>query len=174
MIRNKTLWILFFLGCNTWAAEIKGDKGRLKIDLVRGFALHKDFLGLPYVMIDKGRGKKSSISLTPTGIGNMNFKNDLLASNYDQYKNGRKRWAEKRRYKKLEFIPFASFYNKSKAKIVASGYKYEKKNGTKNLERSFYILCTKETFHVKILTENNDKGDKYATALEENLRKSSC
>ena len=177
MAGHKTMVIIFLsilTGFNTWAADIAGEKGKLKIDLVGGFTLHKDFLGLPYVMMDRGKGKKSSISLTPTGIGNMNLENGLLSGNYEQYKNGRKRWAEKRGHKKLDFIPFSSFENTSKARIVASGYKYERKDGTKNLERSFYVLCPKEAFHVKILTQNNNKGNGYAAELEEKLKKSSC
>ena len=174
MIKYKMILVFCLLGCNTWAVNIAGKNGRLEIDPVGGFKLHRDFLGLPYVMLDRGRGKKSSITLTPTGIGGMKLQDGLLSGNYDKYKNGRKNWGKKRGHKKLEFIPFASFENTSKAKVVAAGYKYERKDGTKNLERSFYVLCPKETFHVKILTENNDKGDKYATELEEKLKKSSC
>ena len=175
---NKLILTLFFflsiLPKPAASLEIAGTKGTLAIDLVQGFNFHENFLGLPFVMIQRGEGKKSSISFVPTAIARVSLEDALLRDNYDQYKRGRTAWADKRGHKNLAFFPFSSFNNQSRAKIIAAGYRYRKSDGTKNLERSFYVLCPEEMFQVKILTQNNTKGESFSQQLEENLKKSTC
>lgn len=155
--------------------NIKGEAALLAINSLDGFKLYKDFLGLPYVMIEQNpRGKKTSISITPTGIAKMRLEDEYLESHYQQYKEGRRQWATKRKFKILSFLPFLSYQNRSRAKIVSGGYRYKKIDGTQNIERSLYILCPQETFQVKILTENNNKGRSFIKQLKLNLQGSRC
>ena len=143
---------MLFLSLGLHGVEISGSRVILELAPIDGFKLHKDFLGLPYVFIkSEDAGKQSSISVTPTGITNIVLKDDLLKGNYDQYKDGRRKWAEKRGFSHLAFTPFRSFYNASKAKIISAGYSYRKRDGGENREKSYYVLCPREMFQIKSL-----------------------
>ena len=154
---------------------IRGELASLSISSLPSFKLYQKFLGLPFVLIEQnGRSKKSSVTITPTGIAKIQLEEKLLRSNYDQYREGRKQYASKRGSEILDFLPPLFFNNQSKAQVVSSGYKYKKRNGTKNIERSFYVLCPLEAFHLKILTENNPRGISYVEKLRVNIIGSRC
>ena len=155
--------------------KLKGSKSTLSIEAPAGFKLHKDFLGLPFALIEQNSaGKKSSISIIPTGVENVRSKEELLRQNYGEYKEGRRRYAKKRGLSNLKFLSPLFLSNSSKAKIISSGYQYTKKDGTKNVERSFFLICPKEAFLFKLLTENNTKGEALLADFQSRLEESRC
>lgn len=168
---------LFFMTFNLEAAvlNIQGQRASLSLGSVQGFKLYRDFLGLPFVLIEQeSEGKKSSLSIIPTGLENLHPQEESLRNNYGRYEEGRRRYAKRRGLTNLKFLPPLFFSNKSKARIVSSGYEYRKNDGTRNLERSFFLFCPKEAFHLKLLTQNDAKGLSLLTAFRSRLRESRC
>ena len=155
--------------------KLKGFKASLSMESPAGFKLHKNFLGLPFALVEQGNtGKKSSISIIPTGVENARSQENSLRQNYGEYKEGRKRYAKKRELSNLKFLPPLFLSNSSQAHIVSSGYQYTKRDGTKNMERSFFLLCPQEAFLFKLLTENNEKGEALLSSFQSKLEQSRC
>jgi hypothetical protein len=171
---KKVFLISFIFLHQAYAHEIEGKLATFRIELKKDYQLHKNFLGLPYVFIKKESPDfNSSLSVTPTGLEAKSLDMDVLKKKYDQYKNGRKKWALKNRHTISKFYPFNYFENNSKAKITESGYEYKKSNGEENAEKSYYVLCPKEMFHLKLLTNKKFMNDKIST-LEKALKNSTC
>ena len=175
-MRKSVLAILLLLSADVLCAplEIEGGRGALFLEGPEGFRLHKDFLGLPYVLIDEGRERKSSVAIVPTGIGKMRLEDGLLQESYFQYEEGRRERAERKGHTVLSFMPFVSFANASGARVVSAGHRYARRDGTRNLERSWYVLCPREAFHVKLLTEDDGRGASLVERMRGSLEGSSC
>ena len=170
----KKIVILSLFLTNLYAASFKGDLASLDISFAQSFRLYKDFLGLPYVLIKKEKdGKNTSISITPTGVKKLDLDPLLLKENYDQYKQGRENWAKKRGQTINGFLPFKSFKNKSNALVFFAGYKYSKGN-LKNVDVSYYVLCPKEAFQLKLLTQEIYYSTKFQENLQSSLLNSKC
>ena len=174
---RKVVTIVFYILFSTTlqASELEGKFSRLSIKMPNEFKLHKDFLGLPYVFIkNEKNSKKTSISVVPTGIEKINLETQVLEKNYDQYKIGRKKWASKRGFQIKNFFEFDTLLNKSDAIVVFAGYMYKNSEGFINIEQSFYILCPKEAFQLKLLTEKNSKTQSFLKLVREKIKNSTC
>ncbi|PIK14868.1 hypothetical protein [Halobacteriovorax sp. JY17] len=167
--------LLLITYSSVFAANFKGKEGALNISFSNQFKTYKNFLGLPYVLIKKEqRSKKTSISITPTGLKSLDLNPMLLQKNYDKYKIGRKNWAKKRGFKIDSYLEFDSFKNKTQTTIFSAGYIYTKKDSTQNIEVSYYIICKNETFQIKVLTENVFYTNPFSKMLRSSLSNSRC
>lgn len=171
----KIAILMYFSSLNLFANTFSGKSSNLNFSLPSEYKLYRDFLGLPYVFIKQDKASKNtSISLTPTGIKTQSLEMKILEKNYKQYQDGRISWAKKNNLNINKFIPFTSFENTTKSKITVAGFEYTNSVKLKNIEKSYFIICPNETFHVKLLTESQAESTKKIETLETALKNSQC
>lgn len=150
--------------------EIKGTGATLVVDLseLPGLRLHRNFLGLPYVFIQESAapGTRSSVSVTPTGIDGAGLDPGTLRATRGDYRDGRRKHAQRRGLSIERFLPVRSLANGSGAKVVSTGHERRERDGARTVERSIYVLCPGEMFHVKSLSGDRALGGAVVRAVE--------
>jgi|GEM_PF-6679372 len=101
--------------------------------------------------------KRTSVSVTVTGIDNLQLDDKAVAKEYESYKAGRTRWAQRMGAKILNFGPHQKTFNNFKYPIYKASVAYEY-NKIRYQEISYHVLCqgkNKNMIHLKALSRDS-------------------
>jgi len=101
--------LLFISGNYATSKKFQDQNGQGVISLGEKWDYLKEAFGMPHFFLSKGAAPKSSVSITFTGMKDIELSQKGLAGNQGQYKKGRKKWAKKRMAKILKFSPYKFF-----------------------------------------------------------------
>lgn len=145
------LALLNFLTQVVSATVISDSRGSISLDFSKSWKYEKNLLGLPHVLLTNDSPERSSLSITLTGLENVQLPSKTLKKNQDQYKDGRLSWAKGRHAEIEEFLPYLETKTSDNKSIHSIGFKYKLGNQM-YFEKSFYIECPKSLVHLKLLT----------------------
>lgn len=146
------LSILILGSYSVGAITVADERGSVELTLPQGWRYEKNLLGLPHVFLSP-QEKRASLSITITGIQDVNLPHKDLAKNQSQYQEGRKKWAQQREFTITKFIPYSHTIN-NKISTHSIGVLYKDKN-VEYLEMSYFTECPRSLVHMKALGEFN-------------------
>ncbi len=165
------LYPLFFLfglcmhPASAWSAPetYALDKNQIKVDLPFGWRAVKDLYGMPLQFFGPVRPNgRAVVSITPTGqSANVNSL-DVQRESKD-YAEGRKRYLKSRSGKLKSILPVSKIKTSEKVAGVSAGVDYEI-NGTDYVERTYYLGCKFQVFHLKSLVQANHPSEDHERA----------
>ena len=152
--------------------EFSGENCQLKLENIENFKLYKNFLGLPYVLIDQTSDvQKSSIVVIPTGWKNTDSSlPEILKNDYEKYKESRTRWVQQKHFSDFHLISYESFENQSHDWISVAGFTYTVLDSHQRIEKSYYVQCFQELFQIKLFTFKNQRGERILSEFEQKLK----
>jgi len=160
MKRFAILVILTSLNVNAKVLELKKNTGTILIQENKTWTLGKDLFGIPFMLFSpQTNGQRSNITFTNTGADlELEFK--TLSLTQDDFKKGKKQWAEKVGADVLSFEPYGMKVNKNGHRVHTIGMNYVHE-GKAYIERSHYIECKGRLIYSKSLRlKENDSHDK--------------
>ena len=160
------LFMLLFQALNGFATVIEDERGKIAIELNKDWKYEKNLMGLPHVFLSSEKPERSTLSITLSGLASISLSPSSLKKNEDQYKEGRKKWAEERNIKITNFQSYDSFQVKAGQTIHEIGFDYLL-NKTNYTERSYFLECPNSLVHLKILgTKGSAKIKEAQNALK--------
>ncbi|GAB4012470.1 MAG: hypothetical protein Fur0010_08380 [Bdellovibrio sp.] len=127
------------------------NKAKVKFLLPKGWVAQKDLMGIPLVIYSPIKiNGRVTISITPTGIDDINLDKKILSDNWKDYKNGRLNWLEKVNGVSQEIFPYRNEDWGQLKNIHHVGHRYYL-GDVHYTEHSYYVECDKQIFHIKSL-----------------------
>ena len=150
------LIIVAFLGlanASDKELRISDERGQLTTDMnLEDWSYHRKIMGLPHVFLKPTKNKKhSSMSITFSGHKTL-MEKKVLKKKTDEYTQGRKQWAKKRKAVKIKkFYPYKYIETENKIKIHILGFEYSTAYLKSIKENSIYLNCPDDSLiHIKI------------------------
>lgn len=153
---NKFIFALLFLihsfgvlaSGNDWI-ELK--KAKVKMDLPKDWTAQKDLMGIPLVIYSpmKENGRVT-ISITPTGLEDLNMDKKVLSDTWGDYKNGRLKWLNRVGGRSEEIYPYKNEEWQFQKNVHHVGHRYYLSD-VHYAEHSYYVTCDNQMFHIKSL-----------------------
>lgn len=138
-----------------------------------GWKFNKDMFGLPFVLMSKkhNSGHRSIISITPTKIKDHEIDKTTLSKKQSDYQRGRQEYIDNYGGEIVKFFKFKK-NSINKLKSFSIGYQYEVSDKYFE-EKTYFVTCGDEVFHVKylmnLLDEEFDKA-----IIEQTIRSLEC
>lgn len=151
------------------------DLGRAKVSLEvpKKWKTFEKVMGFPLLVTSPMKnGTRVTVSITPSDIKNFGFKDSDFSKNENNYKEDALRWLGTRHGEAKEFYPYKK-EEWSKSTIAhVFGWRYDL-GGIIFVEKSMYVLCKKQLFHIKAMyKEKWNKKD--APTINEMLKSFKC
>lgn len=152
------LSFLFLLSVSVQAKTLVLDQ--IYIEEKEEWQLSKDLFGMPFVYFTpEVNGQRSNISFTNTGA-EVALDVKSLAQTQDEYRENKKKWAQKIGATPESFLPYEVSTNKNGHKIHRIGFNFQHE-GKSYSESSFYIECRgKILFSKSMRLKTNEAHDK--------------
>jgi hypothetical protein len=140
--------------------ELKKNTKTIFIEEKKDWTLGKELFGMPFIYFSPQlNGQRSNISFTDTNA-EVELDTDSLEKTQANYKEMKKKWAEKVGATPESFVPYEVSQNKYGHRIHAIGFNYEHEGKSYN-EKSFYIECRgKIIFSKSLRLKENEVHDK--------------
>ncbi len=139
------------------------NRGAVTIDVPVDWQSAPDLFGMPLVLLGPDNGERRPvITLTPTGIENLNYDPKGLKNDQAGYKNGREKWLSKHNGKAVKFFPYENIKSKDSKQtgvtdIHKIGYEYQI-SGKEFIEESYFVTCKNKLYHLKsVLNKKHEK-----------------
>jgi len=129
------------------------DLGRAKVsfELPKKWKTFEKVMGFPLVITSpRIKGARITISVTPSDVRNFGFKDSDFSKNQNTFQEDALRWIGTKKGKVKEFFPYKKEEWSKSAIAHVYGWKYDL-GETTYIERSMYVLCKKQVFHIKTM-----------------------
>lgn len=161
--------LLTFISLDSGAMVISDERGIVEIDPPTTWKYEKNLMGLPHVLLSPGEEKKTSVSVTITGIENAVLSIEDLKKNQKSYQTGRIEWAKKRDVSITRFHPYSDFKTKDKVTGHQIGVDY-KIGDAEQSEMSVYVECPQSFIHLKAVGPSHSQHTKDALNFMRTIR----
>jgi tetratricopeptide (TPR) repeat protein len=133
----------------------------------------QDMLGMPLMLTGPEAGdRRPVITVTPTSITDISFKNFSDSKDNQAYKLGREEFVEKYDGKVNSFFPHQTLKWPNASEVHRFGYNYTIGSVT-FVENSYYVICDKQLFHIKTLLSQKHL-DTYQDKVLKTVESFSC
>lgn len=138
--------------------QLQDARGNIEIKRPKSWEYLPGAFGLTHLFVTNPKVKnRTSISLTVTGINNLDFGAIAGERDYPQYKEGRLRWATKMGAVISQFEPY-SFAKDGHANLIHKGGVAYHLSGQNYQEFSYFIMCTgkkSNLIHLKAVSRDS-------------------
>jgi len=138
--------------------QLKDPRGPVEIKRPKNWEYLQGAFGLTHLFVTHPKVKnRTSISLTVTGINNLDFGAVAGERDYPQYKEGRLRWASKMGATISQFEPYSFGKNNYANPIHKGGVAYNL-SGKHYQEFSYFIMCSgkkSNLIHLKAVSRDS-------------------
>ena len=108
-------------------------------------------MGFPLLITSpRVKGARITISVTPSDVKDFGLKDTDFSSNENTFKEDALRWLGSKSGKMREFYPYKKEKWSKDTVAHVYGWSYDL-GGTTFVERSMYVLCQKQVFHIKTM-----------------------
>ena len=141
--------ILFlnFYATSVAAKSISYKESRFSVDVPKNWREVKDLYGIPVTLLGPSVSPKprAVVQIIPTPLPHGEMKKEDAKKFGEDYAEGRKRWLKEQGGELLELLPGSYQENR-----LMAGVSY-KLNQKRYLERTYYVNCPKQLYHLKIV-----------------------
>ena len=124
---------------------------KVSFDLPKSWKKFEKVMGLPLLFTSpQVKGARITVSVTPSDVKDFGFKDTDFSKNEFTFKEDALRWLATKEGKVREFFPYKKEEWSSDTIAHIYGWKYDL-GGTTFIERSMYVLCQKQVFHIKTM-----------------------
>jgi hypothetical protein len=111
----------------------------------------KDLLGFPLVLVGPmKKGARITVGITPSDIKDYPYKKDGFKNSLKTYKDDAKKWISTKQGNINEFFPYKKTSWKNTGDVHSYGFRYNL-GKVAFVERSYYLHCQEQLFHIKTL-----------------------
>lgn len=145
-----------FVSASAWTKSFVIDGSKFSLDVPKEWKESKDLFGMPLTL--SGPMKEESrpvITVTPTEIKKVSFDLKNVDVVNADYKSQRLKWLQKHKGEFLTLTPYKKQVQK-KIESHSVGYSY-RINETTFIEKSYYVVCNEQLFHLKYLMRETQK-----------------
>jgi hypothetical protein len=149
------------------------EKTKVSFDVPTDWQDVQDMLGMPLMLTGPEAGdRRPVITVTPTSITDISFKNFSDSKDNQAYKLGREEFVEKYDGKVNSFFPHQTLKWPNASEVHRFGYNYTIGSVT-FVENSYYVICDKQLFHIKTLLSQKHL-DTYQDKVLKTVESFSC
>lgn len=124
---------------------------RFAIDVPEGWREVKDLYGIPVTLLGPVKNQtRPVVQVIPTPLHAVEIKADNAKGFGEKYAEGRRKWLMAQNGKLIELLPGRFETLKDGSKMLSTGVSYQM-NQKAFIERTFYVSCPKNIFHLKIV-----------------------
>jgi hypothetical protein len=155
--------------------EFKVEGATVKMDIPKDWQSAENLFGMPLTILGPHSEKdgRPVIGVVPTGIKDVMVDAKTSVEAEAHYRLGREAYLKNSDGKALSFDPVKVEQIAGAEDAISMGYTYqlfEKKFS----EKSYYITCDKQLFHVKTLVGAGSQEKKFKSVLENAVKSFAC
>ncbi len=173
----RFLLLFFLIQHNCFAQSVQSTRFKLKyasilLELPKKWTSVQKLYGMPLMIIGaEDKGNKPVLSITSTNIKNMKSPKQITKQAREVYYSGRKSWLAKRKGDLIKFLAYEKEEIAPKVSSHSIGVVYD--IGKRRVsERTYYVTCNKQLFHLK--TISNFNRPKESLALKKLIKSFKC
>ena len=118
------------------------------------------------------KGNRPVVTISTSSFLGFSIDAEALKKNESSYKEDREKWLGKYNGKSLEYFKYEIKKIKNRNEIHGLGFRYLIED-KEYIERSYYLLCKKNIYHIKTLILSSDEVQ-YKKPLDEMITSFEC
>jgi hypothetical protein len=130
---------------------IELERAHVSLNKPENWKTFKNLLGFPLVLVGPmKKGARITVGVTPSDIKDYPYKKNGFKKSAKTYKSDAKKWISTKDGKIKEFFPYAKTNWKHTDNVHSYGFRYDL-GKIAFVERSYYLHCHGQLFHIKTL-----------------------